>query len=51
VWTVLEGQFELKLVNPQHVKALSGKKFDRKDASHLAELLQHGLLQAASSRR
>jgi transposase len=45
VWNVLEGQFELMLVNPQHVKALSGKKFDRKDASHLAELLQHGLLQ------
>src|SRR5882757_8937241 len=47
VWNVLEGQFELMLVNPQHVKALSGKKFDRKDASHLAELLQHGLLQGS----
>jgi len=47
VWNVLEGRFELMLVNPQHVKALSGKKFDRKDASHLADLLQHGLLQGS----
>lgn len=44
VWNVLEGGFELMLVNPQHVKALSGKKFDRGDAARLAELLQHGLL-------
>jgi transposase len=47
VWNVLEGRFELMLVNPQHVKALSGKKFDRKDASHLTDLLQHGLLQGS----
>jgi transposase len=32
------------LVNPQHIKALSGKKFDRRDAAHLADLLQHDLL-------
>lgn len=44
VWTVLEGRFELLLVNPQHIKAVSGKKFDRGDAAHIAELLQHGLL-------
>jgi transposase len=44
VWNVLEGRLGLMLVNPQHVKALSGKKFDRGDASHLAELLQYGLL-------
>jgi len=44
VWNVLEGGFELMLVNPQHIKALSGKKFDRRDAAHLADLLQHGLL-------
>lgn len=47
VWNVLEGRFDLILVNPQHVKALSGKKFDRRDASHLADLLQHGLLQGS----
>jgi transposase len=47
VWNVLEGRFALLLVNPQHIKALSGKKFDRGDASHLADLLQHGLLQGS----
>jgi transposase len=47
VWNVLEGRFDLMLVNPQHVKALSGKKCDRRDASHLAELLQHGLIQGS----
>jgi transposase len=35
------------LVNPEHIKALSGKKYDRRDASHLADLLQHGLLQGS----
>jgi len=47
VWNVLEGRFELMLVNPQHVKALSGKKYDRGDAAHLAELHQHGLLRGS----
>lgn len=47
VWNVLEGRFDLMLVNPQHIKALSGKKFDRRDASHLTDLLQHGLLQGS----
>ena len=47
VWNVLEGRFDLMLVNPQHIKALSGKKYDRRDASHLADLLQHGLLQGS----
>jgi transposase len=47
VWNVLEGHFELLLVNPQHIKALAGKKCDRRDASHLTDLLQHGLLQGS----
>jgi len=47
VWNVLEGSFDLMLVNPQHIKALTGKKCDRRDASHLADLLQHGLLQGS----
>lgn len=47
VWNVLEGCFDLMLVNPQHIKALTGKKYDRRDASHLADLLQHGLLQGS----
>jgi transposase len=49
VWNVLEdcGEFELTLVNPQHVRALPGSKTDRRDAARIAELLQYGLLQAS----
>jgi transposase len=47
VWNVLEGHFGLLLVNPQQVKALSGKKTDRRDAEHLGDLLQYGLLQGS----
>lgn len=47
VWNVLEGRFDLMLVNPQLVKSLRGQKYDRRDASHLADLLQHGLLQGS----
>jgi hypothetical protein len=28
VWAVLEGQFEQLLVNPQHIKAVPGRKTD-----------------------
>jgi len=47
VWHVLEGHFELLLANAQHVKAIPGKKTDRRDAGWLAELLQHGLLRSS----
>jgi len=47
VWHILEGQFELLLVNAQHVKSIPGKKTDRRDSARLAELLQHGLLQGS----
>jgi transposase len=45
VWYVLEeAGFELLLVNPQHVKAVSGRKTDVRDAAWLAQLLECGLL-------
>jgi transposase len=47
VWAVLEGQFELLLVNPHHVKALPGRKTDVKDCEWLADLLQHGLVRGS----
>ncbi len=47
VFNLLEGTFEVLLVNPQHVKAVPGRKTDVKDAEWLAELLQHGLLRAS----
>jgi transposase len=47
VFNLLEGDFEVLLVNPQHVKAVPGRKTDVKDAEWLAELLRHGLLRAS----
>ncbi len=47
IWNLLEGQFELLLVNAQHIKAVPGRKTDIKDAEWIAELLQHGLLRAS----
>jgi transposase len=47
VFNILEGMFEVLLVNAQHVKAVPGRKTDVKDAAWLAELLQHGLLRAS----
>ena len=47
VFNMLEGTFEVLLVNAQHVKAVPGRKTDVKDAAWLAELLQHGLLRAS----
>ncbi len=47
VYNILEGQFELLVVNAQHVKAVPGRKTDVRDAEWLADLLQHGLLRGS----
>jgi len=47
VYTVLEEGRTIVLVNPQHMKAVPGRKTDVKDAEWLADLLQHGLLRAS----
>jgi transposase len=47
IWNLLEGQFEILLVNAQHVKQVPGRKTDVKDAEWIAELLQHGLLRGS----
>jgi transposase len=47
VWNLLEGSFEMWLVNPQHIKRVPGRKSDVQDAEWLAELLQQGLLKAS----
>ena len=44
IYNVLEGHFELLLVNPHHVKNVPGRKTDVNDARWLAQLLQHGLV-------
>jgi transposase len=47
VYNILESDFELLVVNAQHVKTVPGRKTDVKDAEWLAQLLQHGLLRGS----
>jgi transposase len=47
VFNVLEGSFEVILVNPQHFKAVPGRKTDVRDCAWLARLLECGLLRAS----
>lgn len=44
VYNLLEDDFEVLLVNAQHVKHVPGRKTDVLDSEWLAELLLHGLL-------
>ena len=47
VFNLLEGRFQVILVNAQHMKAVPGRKTDVKDSEWIAELLRHGLLSAS----
>jgi len=47
IFNLLEGQFELLVVNAQHIKAVPGRKTDVRDAEWIATLLQHGLLKGS----
>jgi transposase len=47
IYNLMEGLFELLLVNAQHIKAVPGRKTDVKDAEWIAELLRHGLLRGS----
>lgn len=47
IYNILEGTFELLLVNAQHIKTVPGRKTDAKDCEWIAELLQHGLLRGS----
>jgi len=47
IFNLLEGLFELLVVNAQHIKAVPGRKTDTKDAEWIADLLQHGLLRGS----
>jgi transposase len=44
VFHLLEGRFEVLLVNARHIKQVPGRKTDVKDAEWIAQLLQYGLL-------
>ena len=48
VYNILENNFELLLINAQHIKAVPGRKTDVNDAEWIAELLRHGLLRASA---
>jgi hypothetical protein len=48
VWNVLESEgLQLVLINPEHYKAVRGKKTDLKDGERIAELLQDGRLEGS----
>jgi transposase len=47
IYNLLEGDFELLVVNAHHLKTVPGRKTDVKDAEWIADLLQHGLLRAS----
>ena len=47
VFNLLEGRFQVILVNAQHMKAVPGHKTDVKDSEWIADLLRHGLLSAS----
>ena len=44
VWNILDGRFELLLVNPRKLKRVPGRKTDVSDSQWIAHLLQCGLL-------
>src|SRR6476659_7396611 len=47
VYRRLEGFFEVGVANAQQIKAVPGRKTDVKDASWMADVLQHGLVAAS----
>jgi transposase len=48
VFNILEDDARtIVLVNPQHMKAVPGRKTDLKDSEWLADLLRHGLVKAS----
>ena len=47
VWYALEGQFQLLLANPMHVRNVPGRKSDVNDATWIADLLAHGLVRSS----
>lgn len=47
VYNLLEGQFEILVVNAEHIKKWAGRKTDVQDAEWIADLLRHGLLKGS----
>lgn len=47
VFNLLDGRFQILVVNAEHIKALRGRKTDVQDAERIADLLRHGLLRGS----
>ncbi|MGD0511414.1 MAG: transposase, partial [Candidatus Micrarchaeaceae archaeon] len=47
IYNILEGRFNILLVNARHVKHVPGRKTDVKDSQWIAHLLQSGLLKGS----
>ena len=47
ICNIMEGLFELLLVNARSIKAVPGRKTDVKDCEWIADLLRHGLLKGS----
>lgn len=47
VFNILEGNFEVLLVNAHHIKSVPGRKTDVRDCEWICDLLRHGLLKAS----
>ncbi len=47
IFNILEGRFQVLLVNARHIKQVPGRKTDVKDCEWIADLLRHGLLKAS----
>ena len=47
VFNILENNFEVMVVNAQHISKVPGRKTDQSDAEWIAELLLYGLLKAS----
>jgi len=47
IFNILENNFEIMLVNAQHISKVPGRKTDVSDAEWIADLLRHGLLTAS----
>jgi transposase len=47
VWNILDGSFQLLLVNPVELKRVPGRKSDVSDSQWIAHLLQCGLLRSS----
>jgi transposase len=49
IYTILEEDFQILVVNAAHMKAVPGRKTDVKEAEWIADLLRHGLLKGSFS--